>query len=59
VSVPRVLLAWLFQQSPNIIPLVGASKPASIRDSAMMLRLTDEDLRDIAGPPAHKARTYP
>jgi aryl-alcohol dehydrogenase-like predicted oxidoreductase len=44
VSVPRVLLAWLRRQSPNIIPLVGASRPASIRDSATMLDLTDQDL---------------
>lgn len=50
VSVPRVLLAWLRQQSPGIIPLVGASRPASIRDSATMLDLTDQDIRDMAGP---------
>lgn len=47
VSIPRVLLAWLRQQSPNIIPLVGASRPASIRDSATMLDLTDQDLMDL------------
>jgi pyridoxine 4-dehydrogenase len=43
VSVHRVLLAWLRDQSPGILPLVGASRPASIRDSAALLDLTDRD----------------
>jgi aryl-alcohol dehydrogenase-like predicted oxidoreductase len=43
VSVHRVLLAWLRDQSANILPLVGASRPASIRDSAALLDLTDPD----------------
>ena len=47
VSVHRVLLAWLRAQSPHIIPLVGASRPASIRDSAGPLELADQDLRDL------------
>jgi aryl-alcohol dehydrogenase-like predicted oxidoreductase len=34
VSGHRVLLAWLRQQSPNIVPLARASRPASVRDSA-------------------------
>ena len=52
VSVHRVLLAWLRAQSPNIVPLVGASKPASIRDSAALLDLTGEDLAGLrAGQP--------
>ena len=48
VSPHRVLLAWLREQSPNIIPLVGASRPESIRDSAALLTLTSEDLTDLA-----------
>ncbi|MFY9775029.1 MAG: aldo/keto reductase [Trebonia sp.] len=48
VSAHRVLLAWLRKQSPYIIPLVGASRPASIRDSAAPLELTDQDLADLA-----------
>ena len=44
VSVHRVLLAWLRAQSPNIVPLAGASRPASIADSATLLDLTMEDL---------------
>ena len=52
VSVHRVLLAWLQRQSPNIMPLVGASKPASIQDSAMLLDLTEQDLTELeAGQP--------
>lgn len=47
VSVHRVLLAWLRTQSPHLIPLVGASRPASIRDSAALLELTDRDLMDM------------
>jgi pyridoxine 4-dehydrogenase len=47
VSPQRVLLAWLRQQSPNIVPLVGASRPASIRDSAALLELADRDLEEL------------
>ena len=47
VSVHRVLLAWLREQSPNIMPLVGASRPASIRDSAIPLALTPQNLEDM------------
>jgi aryl-alcohol dehydrogenase-like predicted oxidoreductase len=50
VSAHRVLLAWLRQQSPNIVPLAGASRPASIRDSAARLDLTDQDLADLLTP---------
>jgi aryl-alcohol dehydrogenase-like predicted oxidoreductase len=49
VSVHRVLLAWLRAQSPNIVPLAGASRPATIRDSATPLHLTREDL-DLLRP---------
>jgi aryl-alcohol dehydrogenase-like predicted oxidoreductase len=47
VSVHRVLLAWLRQQSPNILPLAGASRPASIQDSAAPLTLDDRDLEAL------------
>jgi len=47
VSVYRILLAWLRAQSPNIVPLAGASRPASITDSAALLDLADEDLTDL------------
>jgi pyridoxine 4-dehydrogenase len=47
VSVHRVLIAWLRVQSPNIVPLAGASRPASIRDSAALLDLASEDLEDL------------
>jgi aryl-alcohol dehydrogenase-like predicted oxidoreductase len=46
-SVHRVLLAWLRAQSPHIIPLAGASRPASIRDSAASLELAGQDLTDL------------
>jgi pyridoxine 4-dehydrogenase len=47
VSVQRVLLAWLREQAPNIVPLVGASRPASISDSAVPVVLADQDLQDL------------
>jgi pyridoxine 4-dehydrogenase len=46
-SVQRVLLAWLRAQAPGIVPLVGASRPASIRDSADLLELTGDDLAQL------------
>jgi aryl-alcohol dehydrogenase-like predicted oxidoreductase len=46
-SVQRVMVGWLRRQSPNIVPLVGASRPASIRDSADPLDLTSDDLADL------------
>ena len=49
VSVQRVLLAWLRDQSANILPLAGASRPASIRDSAALLDLTEQDRGDLSG----------
>jgi aryl-alcohol dehydrogenase-like predicted oxidoreductase len=48
-SVQRVMLAWLSAQAPGIVPLVGASRPASIRDSADLLALTPGDLSDLGG----------
>lgn len=47
VSAYRILLAWLRQQSPNIVPLAGASRAASIRDSAALVDLTDQDFQDL------------
>jgi diketogulonate reductase-like aldo/keto reductase len=54
VSAHRILLAWLRLQSPSIVPLAGASRPASICDSAARLDLTDQDLEDLRAqsPPA-------
>ncbi|MGV9193833.1 aldo/keto reductase [Microbacterium sp. MC2] len=45
VSVQRVALAWLLSLSPRMIPLPGASRPESIRDSvrASRLQLDEED----------------
>jgi aryl-alcohol dehydrogenase-like predicted oxidoreductase len=52
VSAHRVLLAWLRRQSPNIVPLAGASRAASIRDSAARLDLTDSDLEGLGAVPS-------
>ena len=47
-SVQRVLLAWLRARVPGAVPLAGASRPASIRDSAVPLGLTAQDLAELS-----------
>ena len=47
VSPQRVALAWLLSLSPVMIPIPGASRPASVRDSAAATEL-DLDDRDLA-----------
>ena len=46
VSVYRVTLAWHLAQADVVVPIPGASRPASIRDSAAAadLTLTDDQL---------------
>jgi aryl-alcohol dehydrogenase-like predicted oxidoreductase len=46
VSPQRVALAWLLARSPTVIPIPGASRPESVRDSAGAadLVLTDAEL---------------
>jgi aryl-alcohol dehydrogenase-like predicted oxidoreductase len=44
VSVERVQLGWLLAQGAHVMPLVGASRPSTIRDSAAVLALDDADL---------------
>lgn len=40
VSTQRVRLAWLLTRAPGVVPLVGATRPASIVDSLAALTLT-------------------
>jgi aryl-alcohol dehydrogenase-like predicted oxidoreductase len=40
VSPQRVALAWELAQSPVVIPIPGASRPESVRDSAQAVSLT-------------------
>ncbi|GGW13795.1 oxidoreductase [Streptomyces capoamus] len=40
VSPQQVVLAWLLARSPAVIPVPGASRPASITDSARAVELT-------------------
>lgn len=49
VSPYRVVVAWHLAQSPAVLPIPGASRPESIRDSAAAteLRLDAEELRLI------------
>lgn len=48
-SPQRIALAWLLQKGEHILPIPGASKPASILDSlkAMDLTLEDSDIEAI------------
>jgi aryl-alcohol dehydrogenase-like predicted oxidoreductase len=49
VSIQRLALAWLLQLSPVVIPIVGASKPETVRDSvrAMDVVLGADDLAEL------------
>jgi aryl-alcohol dehydrogenase-like predicted oxidoreductase len=51
VSVYRVTLAWHLAQSEVVVPIPGASRPASIQDSAAAadLQLTPEQLARLDG----------
>jgi aryl-alcohol dehydrogenase-like predicted oxidoreductase len=51
VSPQRVALAWELAQSPVVIPIPGAKRPASVTDSAAAadLRLSDEQLARLDG----------
>ncbi|MBV6699726.1 aldo/keto reductase [Kitasatospora aureofaciens] len=52
VSPQQVALAWLLARSPVVIPVPGATRPASIRDSALAadLVLTPAELARLATP---------
>lgn len=51
VSPQRVCLAWMLAKSPVVIPIPGATRPQTIRDSALAadLRLSTEDVRRLDG----------
>ncbi|MCC9306263.1 aldo/keto reductase [Kitasatospora sp. RB6PN24] len=51
VSPQRVCLAWHLAQAPVVLPIPGARRPASIRDSAAasLLRLSTEELALLGG----------
>ncbi|MBK3569561.1 aldo/keto reductase [Streptomyces sp. MBT62] len=56
VSPQQVCLAWLLAKSPTVIPIPGASRPESVRDSAQAAELTltaaqltrlDQNLKEV------------
>ena len=51
VSAQQVALAWELAQSPCVIPIPGAKRPESVRDSAKAadLELTEEELVRLSG----------
>ncbi|MDQ2582836.1 aldo/keto reductase [Saccharothrix yanglingensis] len=51
VSPQQACLAWMLAKAPQVVPIPGASRPASIADSAdaVHVRLTPEELRRLDG----------
>jgi aryl-alcohol dehydrogenase-like predicted oxidoreductase len=49
VSPQQVCLAWMLAKSPVVVPIPGASRPETIRDSAAAadLKLTDEEIAEL------------
>ncbi|MER6357988.1 aldo/keto reductase [Streptomyces sp. NPDC001634] len=49
VSPQQVCLAWMLAKSPTVVPIPGASRPETIRDSAASadLQLTDEEIAEL------------
>ncbi|HEY6491730.1 MAG TPA: hypothetical protein VIZ43_00525 [Trebonia sp.] len=47
LSVQRVQLGWLRERAPNMVPLVGASRPGTIRDSARLIDMSPRDLEAL------------
>lgn len=49
VSPQRVCLAWMLAKSPVVVPIPGASRPETIRDSAAApeLELTEEEFAEL------------
>ena len=52
VSPHQVAVAWLLAKSPNVLPIPGASRPASIRDcaEAVHVELTPEEFAALEKP---------
>jgi aryl-alcohol dehydrogenase-like predicted oxidoreductase len=50
-SVHQVVLAWILAKGDHVIPIPGASRPASARDNAQAtdLKLSDEELSLLDG----------
>ncbi|MFD1148219.1 aldo/keto reductase [Saccharothrix hoggarensis] len=51
VSPQQVCLAWMLAKAPQVVPIPGSSRPASISDSAdaVHLELSEEDLARLDG----------
>ena len=51
MSPQQVVIAWELSLGQHVIPIPGASRPASISDSAraVHLRLTEDELTRIEG----------
>jgi len=49
VSPQQVTLSWMLATAPNVVPIPGASRPETARDSAAAadLRLTDDELASL------------
>ena len=47
-SVARVAIAWALSRGPQVVAIVGASRPETITDSAAVLDLTPDELARLA-----------
>ncbi len=49
-SVARVAIAWALSRGPQVVAIVGATRPETIVDSAVVLTLTDDELTRLSAP---------
>jgi aryl-alcohol dehydrogenase-like predicted oxidoreductase len=61
VSVQQVAIAWLLGRSPVLIPIPGATRPATIRDSAAAatLSLTDRERAELDATVPEDVSVFP
>lgn len=61
VSPQRIAIAWLLALSPRLIPIPGASRPESVRDSvaAVEMRLDDGELTRLNAASSAQAESTP
>lgn len=61
VSAQRVCLAWQLALAPNMIPIPGASRPETIRDSAQAseISLTPDQMAELSSDPRDDEESSP
>jgi aryl-alcohol dehydrogenase-like predicted oxidoreductase len=54
ISPQRVRIAWLRAVAPQVMPLVGASRPQSIADSVLPVDLDNAEIAVLNAPPIER-----